>query len=138
VQDKRPLIIAASGAEGAAAAKAVLEWEPVQAMATEEPVLYVCLADNKQSAALLAQEDKWRAVGITVCNLFVDDVQKVDNAISKAGSVHSFESADESFSDKDWCASHLVESHHHCLGNSELRETGVRERNLLFSEPVVD
>jgi hypothetical protein len=106
MQDKRPLIIAASGAEGAAAAKAVLEWEPLQAMATEQPVLYVCLAENKQSAALLAQEDKWRAVGITVCNLFVDDVQKGDTAGIRAGSVQSLESGDESFSDEDWCASH--------------------------------
>jgi hypothetical protein len=106
VQDKRPLIIAAAGAEGAAAAKAVLEWEPLQAMATEAPVLYVCLAQNKQSAAFLGNEDKWRAGGITVCNMFLEDVQKAGpTELQSSDSVQGDLTADE------WCA--FCDNTHH-------------------------
>ena len=46
--------------------RAALEWTPIQAHATANPVTLFYLVQCQQSAAYLADWDQWRAAGVSV------------------------------------------------------------------------
>ena len=61
------------GARGMGPLRAALEWTPVQAHATANPVTLFCVAQGQQSAAYLADWDQWREAGVgdTTDSLFL-------------------------------------------------------------------
>ena len=54
-----------------AAARAALQWDPLQAVATEQPVAVIYIAESRQAAAFMTEWDAWRAAGVSVFPLYV-------------------------------------------------------------------
>lgn len=52
------------GARGMGPLRAALEWTPVQAHATANPVTLFYITQCQQSAAYLADWDQWREAGV--------------------------------------------------------------------------
>lgn len=63
-EDSRPLLLIGMGARGMGPLRAALEWTPVQAHATANPVTLVYAAQCQQSAAYIADWDQWREAGV--------------------------------------------------------------------------
>ncbi len=63
-EDSRPLLLIGMGARGMGPLRAALEWTPVQAHATANPVTLFYVAQGQQSAAYLADWDQWREAGV--------------------------------------------------------------------------
>ena len=113
LQEKRPLLIVADGAEGLAGARALLEWEPCEAMATEAPVVLAYMATSGAAAPFAERADAWRERGMTVASLFVEDIDKADageaagGGGAAAGHLAGVQlPAGEDYSGEDWCARH--------------------------------
>ena len=53
------------GARGMGPLRAALEWTPVQAHATANPVTLYYITQSQQSAAYLADWDQWRNAGVS-------------------------------------------------------------------------
>ena len=72
-EDSRPLLLIGMGARGMGPLRAALEWTPVQAHATANPVTLFYVAQGQQSAAYLADWDQWREAGVgdTTQSLFL-------------------------------------------------------------------
>ncbi len=64
-EDSRPLLLIGMGARGMGPLRAALEWTPVQAHATANPVTLFYVAQGQQSAAYLADWDQWREAGVS-------------------------------------------------------------------------
>jgi hypothetical protein len=104
--------VAAQGVQGIAAARAALEWGPIQAMATECPVIVIYIASSKQSAAFLSDWDSWRRAGSAVFPLYVSDAPAVD-VVRAQGSEETRGSMDEGemgslLPEHDRCWPHLT------------------------------
>ena len=69
LQEKRPIIMLAFGADGMAPIRSALEWAPLQAHATEAPVVLCYITQSMASAAFVADWDLWRDMGCTVIPL---------------------------------------------------------------------
>ena len=65
-EDSRPLMLIGMGARGMGPLRAALEWTPIQAHATANPVTLFYVAQCQQSAAYLADWDQWRGGGVSV------------------------------------------------------------------------
>lgn len=63
-EDSRPLLLIGMGARGMGPLRAAIEWTPVQAHATANPVTLFYVAQGQQSAAYLADWDQWREAGV--------------------------------------------------------------------------
>lgn len=63
-EDSRPLLLIGMGARGMGPLRAALEWTPVQAHATANPVTLVYAAQCQQGAAYIADWDQWREAGV--------------------------------------------------------------------------
>ena len=63
-EDSRPLLLIGMGARGMGPLRAALEWTPVQAHATANPVTLFYITQCQQSAAYLADWDQWREAGV--------------------------------------------------------------------------
>ena len=70
LEEKRPMVIAASGVQGIAAARAALQWEPLQAHATERPVVLIYMADSPQCACFMWEWDAWQQAGLEVLPVY--------------------------------------------------------------------
>lgn len=66
------MLVAASGMQGIAGARATLTWNPVQALATEQPVMLVYVTASPQSAAFMTEWDEWRDAGIRIVPLYLE------------------------------------------------------------------
>lgn len=53
------------GARGMGPLRAALEWTPVQAHATANPITLFYIAPCQQNAAYLADWDQWREAGVS-------------------------------------------------------------------------
>ena len=63
-EDSRPLLLIGMGARGMGPLRAALEWTPVQAHATANPVTLFYITQCQQTAAYLADWDQWREAGV--------------------------------------------------------------------------
>lgn len=86
MQEKCPLLLVACGAQGIAAARAAITWDPVLALATEEPVVLLYLTASAQSAACMVDWNDWQQMGITIVPVYMGG------------------DSDSQFSDTDRCA----------------------------------
>jgi len=73
MEEKQDLLLVASGVAGIAAIRAVLDWVPVQAHATEQKVTLVYEAESPRSAAYVASWDEWRNAGVNLVPVFKED-----------------------------------------------------------------
>ncbi|KAL3136385.1 hypothetical protein ABBQ38_005642 [Trebouxia sp. C0009 RCD-2024] len=74
-EDSRPLLLIGMGARGMGPLRAALEWTPVQAHATANPVTLFYITQCQQSAAYLADWDQWREAGVNVQPVYVPGLQ---------------------------------------------------------------
>ena len=68
-EDSRPLLLIGMGARGMGPLRAALEWTPVQAHSTANPVTLFYITQCQQSAAYLADWDRWREAGVCLASL---------------------------------------------------------------------
>lgn len=68
----RPLLCVAVGARGVAALKAVLDWEPVQALAGTRRVTAYLLVRSPSAAPFLSEWETWREAGIRINPLYTE------------------------------------------------------------------
>lgn len=71
MQEQRPLLLVAYGPDGIAPLRAALEWAPLQAHASTNPITLVYAADSMPSAAFVKDWDQWRDFGVTVLPMFL-------------------------------------------------------------------
>ncbi|DBB01404.1 TPA: hypothetical protein ACH3X1_000070 [Trebouxia sp. C0004] len=74
-EESRPLLLIGMGARGMGPLRAALEWTPVQAHATANPVTLFYVAQGQQSAAYLADWDQWREAGVRVQPVYIPELQ---------------------------------------------------------------
>ncbi|DBA66220.1 TPA: hypothetical protein ACH3X2_002595 [Trebouxia sp. C0005] len=79
-EDSRPLLLIGMGARGMGPLRAAIEWTPVQAHATANPVTLFYVAQGQQSAAYLADWDQWREAGVRVQPVYIPELQGEANA----------------------------------------------------------
>lgn len=83
------MIIVASGAAGIGTARAAICWDALAASATERPVVVVYIVDAKQSAAFMLEWDSWKAMGVHLFPVYVDDDGGMDAGGQNGGNGHS-------------------------------------------------
>jgi hypothetical protein len=72
LEERRPLLLVASGLKGAALMRAALSWTPVQAHATAAGVCAYYVDSSPARAAFVAEWDAWREAGVRFSPLFLD------------------------------------------------------------------
>lgn len=88
-EDSRPLLLIGMGARGMGPLRAALEWTPVQAHATANPVTLVYAAQCQQSAAYIADWDQWREAGVGNLLLPLSLVPLLHSKLSALISIYS-------------------------------------------------
>jgi hypothetical protein len=75
MRKEHDLILVAYGTNGMASVRALLDWQPAMAYATEHPVCVFYLCESQEDAALLSLHDAWREEGfkIIACYGTLDD-----------------------------------------------------------------
>ena len=64
-EESRPLLMLGMGARGMGPLRAAMEWTPIQAHATANAVSLFYVTESQQSAAYLADWDRWRQAGVS-------------------------------------------------------------------------
>jgi hypothetical protein len=70
-QEGRPLVMFVAEGQGVAAARAAMQWDPVQAAATQRPVAVVYIAGSPSAAAFMTEWDAWRSSGATIIPVYI-------------------------------------------------------------------
>jgi hypothetical protein len=108
--------------QGIAAARAALQWDPVQAAATRQPVIVAYIAGSPQSAAFMTEWDSWRASGATIIAVYVQHGpgSSAQRASADRRSVETRLGTD----DDDGAECALLPEHDRCAAqrNSRIRE----------------
>lgn len=73
-EESRPLLMLAMGSRGMGPLRAALEWTPIQAHATANAVSLFYVTESQQSAAYLADWDKWREAGVSNIPLHMSSI----------------------------------------------------------------
>lgn len=72
LEESRNLLLLAVGARGIAASRAVLNWTPVQAHATQHKVTCLYVTRSPATAAFLPEWDQWRDAGVDFRPLYTE------------------------------------------------------------------